>query len=996
MAGDNHVSANRTRRPPYTGAALLLALLLAGGGIAHGDEPVVTTLADYEDDSVAVHITDVDNVLAADCDVGLAAIPARGQRSLMVEIGATERNASVGFDLCFRLGTLFDSAARVATRVWIKQGSVDVRFRVRDAAEQVFETRPITLEARNRWVRLAADLSPNNLTLLGQRAAADGSADTKPTWPIQIQGYCVRAHGIGRQTVYLDDLEVEHRASGPRMLRGEFKLDNPTHIYEPGALVRAAVVLENISRQRALPLNVQLAWLHSDGTELTAAQESINLPASGGDFRSSQPVDFSKRIVEPGLYRLVAQVRGPAWAVPAVFETTIAVTPTNRSLPRGRETFFGVQTNLLREPLGDQLLEIEIAREVGVQLLALEIPWREIEARPASYDFAALDTLINVITQRDIAIMLVVTEPPEWLPETAADWWERQADLLEALAGRYGKRVHAYQPLSPRQAGSGQLGSTDLAAIERIRARLAQVRPRVEVIAPSFLVAGPDTGDPSPSASSPDAKVQLAFQTAGDSVAALADLKTFAAQHELNWTRGHRWFHRAEALTGPGSSYDAVAVLRHYVQAARAGVAGVVWFDLRDDTNDPSHPELMRGLVRRDFSPKTPLLGLATAIGQLAGLVYAGELPGAASEFESALFIGGPRQVAVLFPKPNRILPAVLAPYSLVAGELSVFDFDRRQRQLLYTAATPLLPVLRRPFFLVLGAQRAQSQPQLLLARPWVRVPHTVYCARETTFQIEIVAPTDLHRSYIQIILPSEAPLRSSFSSRALRGNAGDSLPFAVTLTRTGDEGLEPTLLTVRIRLEGTSLETPVVVRPLFEIRPLKSPATIADPAFAIGQLKPSDPAAEDAATMDLHAGYQERSLDVAIGLPARLTADATLQLGLALENADTHAEVRIERLTQQPELRPDHGTERAQVRGWRCRLLDGQAGADSLCHIEIPARSLGLSAFEPGTRLLLAVRCHTLEPYNGSTPLDVGWGSGLDGARSTTDYQCTQLVELP
>ncbi len=454
-------------------AALLLGLLVCAVG-ARGDEPVVTTVADYEDDSVVGRITDVENVPVTDCNVRVAAIPARGQRSLVVEIGATERNASAACDLHFRVTTSFGRADRVATYAWITQGSVELAFRVRDATDQVFETPPLTLNTRNRWVRLVADLSAKKLEPVAPRASPTASPKPELTWPIQIQGFRIRAHGIGRQTVYLDDLEVEHRVSAAAMLRGEFELDRPTHIYEPGALVRAAIVLENISRTRALPLSVQMAWLRGDGSELSTTSAPVNLPAGAADYRSRQPVDFSQRIVDPGLYRLVARVRGPRWSTPAVFETTIAVSYTNRSLPRGRATFFGVQTNLMREPAADQLVEIEIAREIGVQLLALETPWHVIEPRPGLFEFAALDRLVNRITQRDIAVMLVLTDPPDWLAAGNADLWRRQATVIEALARRYGERVSAYQPLPPTP---GQLSDADLAALTRIERAVSEPTP---------------------------------------------------------------------------------------------------------------------------------------------------------------------------------------------------------------------------------------------------------------------------------------------------------------------------------------------------------------------------------------------------------------------------------------------------------------------------------------------------------------------------------------
>jgi len=648
MADARSVAANRTPARTPVRAALLLAGLLAVGPGARGDEPVVTTLADYEDDSVAARIVGVENVLAADCGAHMAAIPARGQRSLMLDIGATEQNASVACDLRFRLATSFDQANRVATYAWIVRGSVEILFRVRDAGGGTFETLPIVLNTPNRWVRLVADLSGNELKLVSGGESPTGSADAKLTWPIQIQGYRIRVHGIGRQTVYLDDLEVEHRVIGAATLRGEFKFDNPAHIYEPGRAVRAAVVLENISRRRALPLTVQLAWLRSDGGELTSARALINLPPGGADYRSRQAVDVSQRIDEPGLYRLVARVHGPRWISPAVFETAIAVTQTNRALPRGRATFFGVGSNLVREPLADQRLEIDIAREMGAQLLAIETPWRILEPSQGSLEFEALDELINLVTKRDIAALVVLTEPPEWLAANSADPWTRQEVLFEALARRYGKRVWAYQPLMVEPTRSGRLTAADLAAVERIRRRVADVRPNVEVVAPPLLVQSPDAGTPSLPSLPTDAAVQLAFETVGDSASAAAVLETFATQNQLEWRQSHRWFHRAQPLTGSGTPHDAVAVLRHYVRAAKEGVGGVVWFDLRDDTNDPRHPQRMKGLVQRDFSPKTPLLGFASAVGMLHGLLYVGPLAGTPAEFESALFIGGQRQVAVL------------------------------------------------------------------------------------------------------------------------------------------------------------------------------------------------------------------------------------------------------------------------------------------------------------------------------------------------------------
>ena len=55
-------------------------------------EPVVTVLADFEDETVAASISDVQGVPLADCTARLRPIPARGRNCLALEIGATMPN----------------------------------------------------------------------------------------------------------------------------------------------------------------------------------------------------------------------------------------------------------------------------------------------------------------------------------------------------------------------------------------------------------------------------------------------------------------------------------------------------------------------------------------------------------------------------------------------------------------------------------------------------------------------------------------------------------------------------------------------------------------------------------------------------------------------------------------------------------------------------------------------------------------------------------------
>jgi hypothetical protein len=148
----------------------------------------------------------------------------------------------------------------------------------------------------------------------------------------------------------------------------------------------------------------------------------------------------------------------------------------------------------------------------------------------------------------------------------------------------------------------------------------------------------------------------------GDVDTCAAALTAFQKAAQLpSWEPHHLWLYNADPQPGAGNLADAESVLRRYVHAAAAGVGSLVWNELRDDDTDPVHPHNLRGLVRRDFSPRATALGYSATAGLLTGFDHAGAVAKAPAAFDSALFIGGRRQVAILLPRSNRILPAVLA-----------------------------------------------------------------------------------------------------------------------------------------------------------------------------------------------------------------------------------------------------------------------------------------------------------------------------------------------
>jgi hypothetical protein len=962
--------------------ALVVSFLAMAGVAVWADEPAATVLADFEDASVALQITAVRNVLASDCRATRTVIPARGQGSLAVEIGATSKGTSVACDLTFREPTRFAQADRVATFCWLNEGENGIAFRIRDAHGQVFETPAQAVQLTQRWVRVAADLTPARLKNVRGEAAL--------VYPIEIQGYRITTERLGKQTVFLDDLQVEHQVRPQDLIHGAFEFNEPTRIYEPGGPISAAVSLENRSRDKQLSISVDLTWTRSDGSVLQTQHAEVSLPASGSDFRSHRKLDFSQRIREPGLYRLVAQARAPGWSSPYTVSTTIAVTPSNRRVSRGRSTFFGVRTNLLREPELDQTLEIDVARDIGVNLLAVDTPWRSIEPKAGTYEFVTLDPVIAAVT-KDMTAMLVLTDPPDWLPADSAARVDRLVELISALAGHFGERLPRFQ-LDAAVLNSPSVAA-QLDAARVVRQRVAERKPKVEVLPPPIRV-GDETSDLDVGAYArehPD--FPLGFQTSGTLKLSLRQLEAFRARGGFTWQASYWWAHDAEPHVGAGHASDAADVLRYHAAAASAGVGGVLWFDLRDDDNDPANRAALRGLVRRDFSPRTSLLGYASTAGTLTGYRCAGPVVGTPEEFDSALFIGTNRQIAVLLPRPNRVLPAVLAAVVSKRGELSVQDFERRDRPLLTSSAPPLIPTVPRPLFVTATFKQPQSDPQLTLTRPWLRVPATVFCGSEGGFAVELDAPRALLRSYLQVKLPKDAPFDSP-TSAALRGQAGDTVRQEVRLAPKTGHTPAPATLTLRLSLEGDPLELALDVRPLVPVRPLAQGEEVTSTTYRIGELTAAPPARASAKAA-LHCAYRPDALVVALLVqddrlvPTRVDptgqgAGDQVLLGVACEGNPALAQLSIS-AADEPPAPPTPAEGRTERVTWRC---DGK-GKDGVRTyvITIPAAALGAGELAAKEHVLMSAR-YVDDDADGLPAVSLGWGGGLDGSDSTLEFQ--------
>ena len=973
---------------------MLAVFTLAAPRAVRGDVPVVTILADFEDDSVAASLGDLENITPLECAVRRHSVPARGQYCLAMDIGATVANVSVACDLRLREPQRFWQADRIAVFYWLKEGEFQLAFRIRDHRGQIFETPPQPLKTRNRWVRITAELNADKL----RRISGDGPL----VWPIEAHGCRVVSGQLGKQSIYLDDFQVEHRVQSREMVRGEFVFDQPTRVYEPGSTIGAQINLENRSRETALRVSLELAWTRPDGSVLKTERATVTLPASGHDFRSRQPVDFSQRLDYPGLYHLVARASSSAWMTPSVFQTSVAVTPSNRLLPRGRSTFFGVRTDLRRESAADQQLEIAIARDIGVEVLAIDTPWRVLEPAAGRFDFDQLDRTIDALVRKDIDIapLIVLTDPPAWLP-SGPERLARLTTVFEQLARRYGAKVLHYQP-DEHALPESDMGAL-AAALEQLQTRLRAIHEHIRVLSPPVDIDANTAARGLPDLTTLG-DVAWCFRTVGDSAAAIEALDAVRRQAGGGWGRSCWWLHEAAPLVENTYFVDAEAVLRHYVHAALMGLDGVLWYDLRDNDNDVTRPEEMRGLVRRDFSPKASLLGYGSAAGMLTGLTCRGPVLGTPAGFESALFIGSDRQVAVLLPKPNRRHNAVFAPFWRVPGELEIRDFERRPSSPLRTTGGALVASSSRPLFITLKLENAQPEPQIALAEPWLRAPAVAFCGVGEPFTVQVDAPEDGGRGSVRLVLPPEAQFTATPTRQAIATEDKEALSASFQLAPKLGESFESGGMLLKAGIAGLAAEVPIEVRPIVEVQK-QSSASLAfpGPTYELAQLS-AEPGQRASADGTVYGTYDSGQLRLALAItddrfvPFSVGADQVaagddLLIGLAAENGDGHVELRVDTSAASPALTPVYGTAARDLSAWKCRVMPGRADDERIWEVVVPASALGTTRLRPSARLLVAVR-YVDDDADGLGVVPLMWGQGLDGRRTAEGFRWVRLAD--
>lgn len=917
----------------YLFSAITVAVGLCTTATAQDAESVTTTVFDMEEDAYAAQITAVEGVTAADCAVRDSVLPARGQHSLAIEIGATKPGASAVVELRGRDEILFDHAQRVAAYAWLASGDGILCLRLRDATGRVFESKQQFVNQHKRWQRIAVELKVGEwfpVAGADPASAASKPAEIKP--PFALIGFRSIAPDVGRQTLFVDDLEVEHEASGADLVRGVFHFNQPIQLYAVGANIGAALTIENLHRKQTLNVSVTIAWRRADGAEIKSQRTDLNLPPSTAEYRSRQNVDASIKLDEPGLYRLVARIQTPRWPQPRIVETGLAVMQSNRGLARGRSTLFAVRSNLLEDPRADQDLELQLADELGAELFAIVTPWARLEPRPGTYDFTALDPLVGALVKRSIFPMISLTEALPGENQTGAALTKPRQALLDALVAHFGAKVRYFE-LAPAT------GPTTTEALNAVQEALAAHIQNPVVIGPRVAIH--TQAKPSDLPTNP-----IAAQIGGSAGGALRILKALGASGARGWKPGDWWIFTPAAENGVGDLDDTLDLIQFYCEAASAGIAGLVCVDLRDQTNDPHHPERMHGLVRRDFSPKSMALGFAAAAAILNGCTSAGRLPNAPPAYDTYAFRSPTRQLIALIPQPGANRNALVGIAQTGEGQLHAFTAEKRAVPLFEGSPAVLLPAAR-PVIAELTLAKLTTDFGLAFAPAWMTVPAEVACGASGSFDIELTPPMPLRKSYLEVLVPRDCGLKSSISNRQLKGEAGQPIKLPCELTRDPAYRDAPATLTLNVSLEGRTFPLPIAVNPV--LRLANGPSQL-DDAHRLGTLRPAlldtTPNANAPAPVagpGVFAGRNADILEILVELPATLTAGGRAVLNIREPAGGMDLQWTIRNVLAQPTVESSESTDSGGVSAAR------ENGAKAtLLRIRIPQRSLAAGSAAP------------------------------------------------
>ena len=242
-------------------------------------------------------------------------------------------------------------------------------------------------------------------------------------------------------------------------------------------------------------------WLADDSMAMRLAAATAQVLLDIGEWRRRH-ADLSRAIV--GITLLVTGL---------VLGAAAAITDSylHRGVESGAERPYIVQptaktlaTNVdLRPFVGGNLTEFTtLLANSGIEYVRQEFSWEEIEPDRGAYDWARYDAIVEDLARRDIGVIAVVVDTPDWArPIGTARFFNsppRDRDILGTfvgeLAGRYIDRVGFVQlwngpNLASQWGGEPATGATFAPYLEAVWNAAREANPAIRVVSPQLAVS---------------------------------------------------------------------------------------------------------------------------------------------------------------------------------------------------------------------------------------------------------------------------------------------------------------------------------------------------------------------------------------------------------------------------------------------------------------------------------------------------------------------------
>ncbi|MGB0962757.1 MAG: Ig-like domain-containing protein, partial [Mycobacterium sp.] len=273
---------------------------------------------------------------------------------------------------------------------------------------------------------------------------------------------------------------------------------------------------------------------------------------------------------------------------------------------------------------------LDMAKSVGVESLRIDISWYVVEYEEGAPDWSLIDPLVDKAVARDISVLGMLYDSPEWLsgstdPHAAPSDPQLFAEFAAATATHYLGRIDTWEIWNEQNIPRFWATPDPVA----YAALLQAVYPAIKAVDPSATVI---TGglSPDPSGIDPLAYVEAMYAAgAGGYFDALSmhpysfpylpTLDSVKAVHDVMTANGDGdkkvWLTEVGAPTGTSpwavSEEDQAETIKIFIDAARTTdyVGPVYLYSLLDTGTSLSDPEDNFGLLRGDFTPK-PAFGV--------------------------------------------------------------------------------------------------------------------------------------------------------------------------------------------------------------------------------------------------------------------------------------------------------------------------------------------------------------------------------------------------